>query len=1018
MGASVPFVGRRPEIDSIRALLADAIAGSPRILLLSADAGMGKTRLLREMRPAFDEAATVLVGRCYEGSTVSYRPFLEIVQACIDAYADRLEELSGDDREVIERLAGRSGAPSSRDLPSAGDTALFLAMYNLGVSLARDRPLVFIVDDLHWADDASADLLGHLSSAILEASPRGPVPVLLIIAYRGGELPPRASHLVDRLLREEQCVLAELPGLTEHEVAELVRTMGLKRPSHQLVGTIADATRGNPLFVQEAVSYLKESKFVVSRGGYEVTTLAPADLRLPGEVTDAISARLRSFSAEHRRVLTLGAFLGDVFDFNTLARIAAADEDLLLDALEEAIRQRFIVTEGPDFRFAHPLVRHVLYSEASVPRRQRLHHQIATALEELYADSIDERIEVIAHHLVNSGDRADPGKVVEFCRAAGERALSLYAWRDAARYCEAAVNAALSISGFSTADLAALHYLAGLAYYRDHDRGPCLDHYQRAIDAYSAVGDIAGHVRSLVDYANCQITQGSASYGVLPDIQQLEELTGQLTERDPALQAKALALLSQVYWTGRCPDRAEELALQSLAVAVGLEDESLQTKAYSSLALSQFQLLRIREALQCWRESLKCARQVGDPWLQGWSLSRIPMAELLLGRLDQAVESAHEARDVMRRSHDWAELSLTLGTLVSVSAIRGRFREAEEYAYEAVIAAQRSDYPWGAAQFLPALAYARAMRGAFAEAEDALEHLETPGRLFHEPGKAIHNAVWLYRQLVILLAGQFGADVEELQSRLARVMGHGRQDATALAGLGAALELGLASHVQAPFRRWEHTMTAATAAGVVFTTAWPFLLPRLSALAAAHEGRWAEAESRFQTAVEVSTRSGALPEAARTKLDWAAMLSARGEADDRRRASVLVSEAIVTFHDLGMEPFALRASNLAAELETVVPAASAKREVYPARLSEREVEVLRLVAKGRSNQQIADEYVLSVKTVARHMSNIFAKVGVDNRSGATAFAFEHGLITSGPQLQRTPGEEEAAANVRPTFSEN
>ncbi|HET9476071.1 MAG TPA: AAA family ATPase, partial [Dehalococcoidia bacterium] len=476
MGASVPFVGRRPEIDSTKALLADAVAGSPRILLLSADAGMGKTRLLREMRPAFEEKATVLMGRCYEGSTISYRPFVEVVQACLDSFPDTVEGLTAGDRVVIERLAGKA-VPASRDLPSTGDAAaLFLAMFNLGLSLARDRPLVLIIDDLHWADNATVDLLGHLSSAVLEASQRGPTPVLLISAFRGSELPPGAGHLVDRLQREEECVLTELPGLPEDDVAALVRVIGFKRPSHQLIGTIYEATRGNPLFIQEAVAYLKDSNFVISRGGYEVTTLAPADLRLPGEVRDAISARLRSLSAEHRRVLTLAAFLGDVFHFNTLARIAAADEDLLLDALEEAIRQRFIVTEGPDFRFAHPLVRHVLYSEASVPRRQRLHHQIATALEELYADLIDERIEVIAHHLLNSGDRADPAKVVEFCRAAGERALSLYAWRDAARYFEASVNAATLVD-LSTKDLAALHYAAGLAYYRDHDRGPCLDHY-------------------------------------------------------------------------------------------------------------------------------------------------------------------------------------------------------------------------------------------------------------------------------------------------------------------------------------------------------------------------------------------------------------------------------------------------------------------------------------------------------------------------------------------------------------
>jgi predicted ATPase len=287
---------------------------------------MGKTRLLREMRPAFEEAAAVLVGRCYEGSAVSYRPFVEIVQACLDFHAGKLAELDPGDCAVIERLAGRSTASAPPGLPSGSDaTALFLAVSNLVLHLARERPLVLIIDDLHWADDASVELLGHLSSAVLEASARGPAPVLTIAAYRSDEMAPKAAHLVDRLQREEVCSLLPLAGLPENHVAELVRLLGFARPSHQLVDTIAEATRGNPLFVQEAVSYLKESNFVVPRGGYEVTTLALGDLRLPAGVTDALSARLRSLSAEHRRTLTLAAFLGDVFAFPTLARISGGD---------------------------------------------------------------------------------------------------------------------------------------------------------------------------------------------------------------------------------------------------------------------------------------------------------------------------------------------------------------------------------------------------------------------------------------------------------------------------------------------------------------------------------------------------------------------------------------------------------------------------------------------------------------------------------------------------------------------
>src|SRR5574341_1750358 len=121
MRASVPFIGRRPEVDCLKETLAAAVAGSPRILLIAGEAGMGKTRLLRELRPAFENAATVLLGRCYEGSTVSYWPFVQMVHTCLNSYADKLRELSAGDRAVIERLAGKSVASAPQELPSGGD---------------------------------------------------------------------------------------------------------------------------------------------------------------------------------------------------------------------------------------------------------------------------------------------------------------------------------------------------------------------------------------------------------------------------------------------------------------------------------------------------------------------------------------------------------------------------------------------------------------------------------------------------------------------------------------------------------------------------------------------------------------------------------------------------------------------------------------------------------------------------------------------------------------------------------
>jgi DNA-binding NarL/FixJ family response regulator len=123
------------------------------------------------------------------------------------------------------------------------------------------------------------------------------------------------------------------------------------------------------------------------------------------------------------------------------------------------------------------------------------------------------------------------------------------------------------------------------------------------------------------------------------------------------------------------------------------------------------------------------------------------------------------------------------------------------------------------------------------------------------------------------------------------------------------------------------------------------------------------------------------------------MLLKRNGGADRERAAGLVTEASRLFQEMGMQPFVEQAAALADDIQAALPSVESPQSTFPDRLSAREVEVLRLVARGRSNQQIADELVLSAKTVARHMSNIFDKISVENRSAATAYAFEKGLIT-------------------------
>ena len=1011
-GRSTPFIGRRQELTQLRRCFDEARSGRPQLVLVVGEAGVGKTRLLSQVREELQRQCIVLTGRCYEESTIPYLPLVEAMRSCAQQCPEEFEALENSEADVILRLLGKArGEGRIADAASALESEqrqLSLAVTRLLVSVSQRSPLTLILSDLHWADAASLELLSHLVFALGDGAAHQRLPVLVLATYRPVQPDERVGKAIARFKREEiLCQTLELGGLQEPEIDELVRGIGFPRPSHQLIATLAEATRGNPLFVQEAMQDLARRGAIVERGGYLVTTVAASDLKLPEQVTDAIASRLRSLSNPQRDLLRLAAALGDSFDFETLRAVSGLGADSLLDALDELVEQRFLAGESTGFRFAHPLIRNVLYAGLSGLRRQGLHQQIASALERLHAGSIDEHVSEIAHHLVNSGPLADAQKVVEAARDAAGHALGVYAWCEAARFCEAALLAAKDSGRFSVHELAELHSAAAFAYHRDQDAGPALAHYAEAVKGLRETRDLPGLAMALTEEARLRLSVGG-TYGRLMDIQPLEEVLAELGESEPGLRGRILATLSQAYWMARRLDKAEETARMALQTVERIDDERACAYAATALALACQESMRIDEALEAWRASLAHAQKAGDAWLLGWPLTRIPNNYMLLGRLDAAAASAEEGGELVGRTHDWASRSLTEATLVCVAVARGEFRAAERHAHETMIALGRSRYPWGGATALSALAGARCARGAFPEALDALEMLVEPGRVFNRVGSAVGALALVQRQLVSAHAGDLDQVTRQMGTMTA-LAGQVRADTGSLQFLASLIEIadltGYAELAKEPYRALE----SARERKVVLTIGWLFLLPRLLGVGAALSRRWEAAQAHFEEALKVAEEIGARAELARSYLDYARMLSVRSKNGDRERAAGLLAKASPLLDELAMEPFQSRAVQLAEALEVRVPAAPRSRPSYAAGLSEREVEVLRVLSRGRTNQQIADEFVLSPKTVARHMSNIFNKLGVDNRAAATAFAYEHGLVFQDkPAEAPQPAAREAA----------
>jgi tetratricopeptide (TPR) repeat protein len=949
-----PFVGRRAQLERFEHCLQDAMAGQPQVVLMAGEVGIGKTRLLREVQAvALRRGVQVCFGRCHEGLSFPYFPFAESLLAHLGQLSEESARALGADVAVIRQFLRREwSATSAADSPLSGQSdqeklRLLVTVARATIGLAQRAPMLLVMDDLHWADPPSLELFGHLVFTVADTAMREPVPLLIVGTYRPEEEQGRLAHLLARLHREELCQPLDLAGLDEAEMRELVQGLGLERPSHQLVATIAAATQGNPLFVQEVVHHLRQQGALQQRGGSMVTTVAPTDLQLPRHVVGALVARTRNLSTDCQRLLTLAACLGGHFSLRVLSAVSGTGEEAVLDVLDEGLRQRLLVSEAQTFQFAHPLIWHVFYNAPSAVRRQRLHAQIARALERLYAPNIAAHVLEIAHHLVRAGPAAEASEVLEYTRQAGDQAFRMFAWGEAARYYEAALAVAEATGCLALQDRAALHYRTGLAYYRDMDAGPCLDHYEKAIAAYRGSGDLRGLAQALIEKMRLHYTLAAVPFGTLLDTQPLEEILTALGEREPALRGSILSTMAQIYWMARQADKGQVMAQRALELGQRFTDDRLCAHACHALALTQLQSRPVAEALELWQRALAYARRTGDLWLQGIPLLRLPYVLFQLGQLEEAQEAAADASSLARKTLNWGDYSLVLSYQASVAVVRGDFAAAEQHARGTMQLVYRSGYPWSGLRALLVLACTHALRGAWAEADAALAMLVEPGRVFPKPGAVMQVFVRVFRQLLRAYADTpLEEALEPLAADMMQAVG---ADTYSLGPLCALVELGDLVAAPAVAMLPYETLSQAAARGVLFPSGWSFLLPRVLGVAALCNRRWSQADAHLQAAIAAATRAGARQELGRAYLDYARLLAARGSISDRRRALESARQARAIFDALGMPPYAQRVVQLTETLHGLSPRRQQHSNLPADRPSEHEVGMLLRIAQGRTH---------------------------------------------------------------------
>jgi DNA-binding NarL/FixJ family response regulator len=996
------FVGRERELALFRDRLEALKAGSGGVVLIAGEPGIGKTRLAEEAAGRAPGAGVrVLWGRADEmEGAPAYWPWAQVLRAYVDdrdpAVVERaLDVDAGFLAQITTDLPSRQVAGQGAPLvePAQARFQLFQSVATFFYAAARAQPLMVVLDDLHWADQPSLHLLQFIARDLRS------VPLLLVGTYRDVEVARGApsAQVLAALARVPGYDRIELRGLAGEEIARFVTATVGRPPPASLVAALARQTEGNPFFMSEIVRLLGNEGQLDAWG---VETDGGRRLAIPESVRETIAHRMTRLSRECHEMLSVASVLGRTFQAGVLARMLSRldAEGLSADTIEEAERARVLVTEGEtpgSYRFAHDLIRATLYDEMPGARRARLHRLAGETLEGLYDAEADLHAEELATHFLQAAAAGGLERAVRYARRAGDQALAVAAYEDAVRhYGRAAELLDLGGAAASGEDSGAVRcgVLLGLGQAQR-----AAGEVEEARATFRRVAALARRIGAPEVLARAALGFG----GETPQAGRLDaELVGLLEEahasldaEESGLHAMVLARLAFELYTPEAIERSEALSARALAMARAVGDPRAIAYVLGFEAITPWGAITLDERLAIAGEILRLAPASGNPARAlvvgyAWRIAGL----LEMGDVAGAERAVAQCE---RMAEELRQLSLEALAAVyraALALLAGRLAEAEELSQRALALGQRAGLANALQAFGAQLFVLRSFQGRLAELEGAVK-----GFIAQYPTLITWQCAlaYLYAELDRPREAR-----EELERLGARDFADVPRDYLWLTALTSVAEVAAAvrdeRHAATLYDMLRPFAERVAVVGPGYACLGP--VARLLGRLAAALGRWQDAGAHFETAIAVAERLDSGPWLARIQTEYAAALLARGGSDTVEHAAALVATARATAETQGLDREADRCRLLAERIEQIrsehaAPGVAVRRGAdHPDGLSTRELEILRLVAAGHGNQEIADALVLSVRTVENHVARIYAKIGARGRAEATAYAFRRGVV--------------------------
>ncbi len=966
-----PFVGRKRELEVFRAAFDRMLAGRRQLILISGEAGIGKSRCAEALADvAEDQGALVLWGHCREeAGAPSYWPWVQILRGYVEASSlDEVRLNMGaavkDIAALVPELLGASQAIHPQgDLVTDSSAARFRtfdAIRQFFHQAAQQVPIILVLDDLHWADAPSLSLLEFLGQELPRAR------LLIVVTYRDPECrkTPLPSTL-GALNRDSECRRVRLSGLSESAIGEVAERLCDVSLSDHAIKAIHQRTDGNPLFAIELMKVLIEENT-----GAAISTMPS---RIPAGIRETIGRRLSRLSERCNELLSVASVHGRNFAVREIAVSINEDVQTVLAHLEPAVQAGIVqsTVDAPgNWQFTHALIRETIYEELSTADRLRMHAQAGDALVAVHAGRPESALTRIAHHYYQAGALGYSENAVVYALRAAQSAVRIYAYEDALLHYDRAIETLEGAGLLHDERLARAYILKGYALRLLGLPDRAIDVLLEAVNRTRVMDSAELLVDVLVFLA--MASQHLAQRHMVP---LLERALALLPEADSPARAKALATLAFAQRTLADKSRTHLSVEESLRMAGRSCDATARCACYqlTMMALRGDPEMLSRRVL-IGEEYVAAARSTASADLlaeaycwQALNYFEAGQLEALEALLDQ-YESLSTARFVLHQY--WARTHR-----VTLALLRGEWADLQDRIEELLETGTKTrrgdaDGVYGAQMF----ALNRDLGRLHALAPQIKQMASTATMRMWEPGLMLIYAEFGLlpeaRSIFERLVDRECAAVDKDDMYVACLV-YCAETCFALSDSRRAESL---YRLLRPYTR----QTANHPTAVCFGAA-DLYLAMLAATA-----QWPElAREHFELALALNRSMRAWPSLARALARYGVFLVARPTDAERHLGFQQLREADKLARRFEM-------AHLIEEIDTALHAKDCGL-TYPDDLTAREVEVLRLLAIGRTNKDVSRVLAISLNTVATHVRSILCKTQCANRTEAATYAIRHGL---------------------------